>query len=226
MTYAHSVDRWMTPGGHMATFTYRERTNDWNVLSSVNVPGDEYRLPTGLTGWALDIGGHIGAVTVALALDNPDLSVLCIEPIPDNLGIIRENIAWNGLGDRVRLVDGVAGTDPLVTFGGEGEPAEHHAFVGNNQWALTASGAETVMARCYSLAAIIRSLKAASIAFMKIDCEGCEWSFLDSPAIAKVERIVGEWHPPGTVARLRALLERTHDVTLVGEHGFEAVRRA
>lgn len=219
-------DTWITPAGHFATFEYREQTNDWNVLSSVNRPGDEYNLPTGWSGWALDIGAHLGAVSIALALDNPELRVLAVEPLPDNLRLLRLNIDANGLSDRVTIVDGVAGTDPLVTYGGEGPSAEHHGFIGNNEWSLIASGAERLIAQCYSLKGLMAKVKAKRLAFLKIDCEGCEWSFLDTPAIAKVERITGEWHPPGTVARLRALLEGTHDVTLVGEHGFEAVLRA
>lgn len=217
-------DTWTTPGGYHALLAYRPHTNDWNVLNSVNRPGDEYSLPTGLSGWALDIGGHIGAVSIALAYDNPDLRVLCVEPIPENVQLARANIAANGLSERVTILDGAAGTDPLVVYGGTGESAEHHAFVGNNEWSLVASGSQSLTARCYSLTALLRRTKSARIALLKIDCEGCEWSFLADPAIAKVDRIVGEWHPPGTAGRLVGLLP-VHDVTFVGEHGFTAVLR-
>ena len=220
------IGDWTTPSGHAATMEFREGTNDWNVLSSVNRPGNEYDLPTGLAGWALDIGAHLGGVSIALALDNPELRVLAVEPQPDNLRLLHLNIGYNSLTDRITVVDGVAGTDPLVTYGGHGQSAEHHAFIGNNEWSLVASGSETISARCYSLSGLMRRIRAQSIAFMKIDCEGCEWSFLADPAIGKVSRISGEWHPPGIAERLSKLLDPTHVVTFIGDHGFAAVLRA
>lgn len=213
---------WLTPGGHPATFTYRERTNDWNVISSITT-NDEYALPRGLSGWALDIGGHLGGVSIALALDNPGLRVLCVEPLPDNVALARLNIAANGLSERIEVIEGAAGSDGTIAWGGSGESEEHHAFVGNNQWALEAPEHHTTEARCYSLSAFMR--KAKRVAFMKIDCEGCEWSFLADPAVSRVERLAGEWHPPGTRERLFALLNATHEVTWIGEHGFAAVAR-
>jgi len=215
---------WMTPAGHPATFAYRDGTNDWNVINSVTT-NDEYALPTGLSGWALDIGAHLGSVSVALALDNPGLQVLAVEPLEDNLRFLRANIAANGLTERITVIEGVAGTDPLVTFGGRGSSAEHHGFIGNNEWSLVASGAETMTARCWSLAGLIRRVN-GPITFAKIDCEGCEWSFLDTPLVARLQRITGEWHPPGTAERLAGLLVKTHELTFIGEHGFAAVRRA
>lgn len=215
---------WQTPAGHAAQFRYRELTNDWNVISSVTT-GNEYDLPIGLSGWAIDVGAHIGAVTVALALDNPKLHVIAVEPIPDNLFLLAQHIEANGLADRVVVIDGAAGTDGRVVYGGEGESAEHHAFVGNNEWSLAAPGASSLTAQCWSLSAILHRHKVREVAFLKIDCEGCEWSFLADPAIAKVQRIHGEWHPPGTFAQLGGLLP-AHDVQAVGEHGFTAVRRA
>jgi hypothetical protein len=48
------------------------------------------------------------------------------------------------------------------------------------------------------------------IALAKIDCEGCEYPFLSSPAIGQVDRIVGEVHFGSQ--QLRAILEATHEV--------------
>jgi hypothetical protein len=133
----------------------------------------------------------------------------------------------------VFVLQGSAGSDPVVRYGGTGnDPAEHHAFVGNTQFIVDGVPHESVTLACYSLSALMETIP--TLAFLKIDCEGCEWSFLADPAIGRVERIVGEFHPPGrgavgglldVGAALRGLLEPTHDVTTIGEHGFKAVLR-
>ena len=69
------------------------------------------------------------------------------------------------------------------------------------------------------------------IALCKIDCEGGEYGFFDSPDVARIALIVGEWHPNGGGPDdIRRLLEPTHDVTIYphpasGPGNFRAVRR-
>src|SRR5687768_7433602 len=71
---------------------------------------DEYRIrDLKLDGWALDIGAHVGTIALALAVDNPNLSVIAVEPVPDNAALIRQSIAANRLGDRVYLEEAGAG---------------------------------------------------------------------------------------------------------------------
>ncbi|MFN8520718.1 MAG: hypothetical protein U0667_15285 [Chloroflexota bacterium] len=69
--------------------------------------------------------------------------------------------------------------------------------------------------------------EAHGFAWMKVDCEGCEYPFLSSPATIDVAVIVGEHHRG--IDGIRELLD-SHDVELVtGTEGFgtfRAVRRA
>jgi hypothetical protein len=68
-------------------------------------------------------------------------------------------------------------------------------------------------------------------AVCKVDTEGGEWAFLDTPDVGLVDLFVGEWHPVRGKRQgdLVALLAATHDVTfsgpVEGPGGFEAVRR-
>lgn len=216
------IGEWRTPGGHPATFAYRDHTNDWNTLSSTM--NDEYRVPT-LSGVAVDVGGYLGSVGIGLALDNPDLRVWIIEPVPPNQELIEQNIATNGVGDRVTLIRGAVGKGSVdVNFGYRGnEAVEHHQFVGNSTLA-TDEEHETVTYRGITVAALLK--QTGPIDFLKIDTEGAEWAFLGTPALSAVRTIVGEWHPVGghTGADLAALMP-AHEVTLEGEHGFRAVLR-
>lgn len=231
MDYPIRSGEFRTPGGHPVTMLYRDNTNDWNTLTAT-LTQDEYNLPTGLSGHAVDVGGYLGSVGIALALDNPDLRVTIIEPVPANFELIVQNLPPNVAG-RVGVIQSAVGKDKpvLVSWGYSGSEAlEHHAFVGNSTLAddpETASGWDI-----YQPITLDKLTAQHDLAFLKIDCEGGEWDFLDSPALSKVERIVGEAHAVnGHKGKdIYALLTNTHTVSLTGDGdgtcGFVAVRRA
>jgi FkbM family methyltransferase len=233
-----------TPRGQAARCRYRTDTSDWNTLYSA-LNEDEYGLrPLTLTGLALDIGAHIGAVTLGLALDNPDLRVIAVEPVPDNARLLRENVVLNGLKDRVTVIEGAAGRGEVtVWYGYRGsETAEHHAFIGNSSLAYDHGGEnehDEISYWGWTLSALLDlgvdfayiAPDAASLALVKIDNEGGEYDFLADPAVSRCERIVGEWHNVrGHVQTdIASLLGATHVVTFSGPvggpGGFLAVRR-
>src|SRR6185369_11814003 len=119
-----------------------------------------------------DVGGYLGSVGIALAIDNPGLEVTIIEPVPPNADLIERNIAANGVGDRVYVIRGAVGdgTHPVtVAYGYTGdEAAEHHAFVGNSTLGLDHPGETVTYIHPFTLAQI------GERDFMKIDCEGGE----------------------------------------------------
>ena len=235
--YEGAVRVWQTPGGHEATFHYRTNSSDWNTVQSVME--DEYNLPSGLTGWAMDLGAHIGPVTVALALDNPALLILAVEPVPDNVRLLRANIEANGIADRVIVVDGAIaapGDETVpVWYGYRGSVTlEHHAFIGNNGLAYDDGGVaehEERLAPAWSLSRLLDHAGTERVAWLKVDTEGGEWAFLTDPAIARVDVLLGEWHNVrGHVQQdIVDLLGATHRVTfsgpVAGPGGFVAVRR-
>lgn len=229
--YEVVAGQFRTPGGASVTMLYRQGTNDWNTLYA-SLDQDEYKLPSGQSGNALDVGGYLGSVGIALAMDNPGLRVTIVEPVPPNADLIERNIAANGLGDRITLIRGAVGKggEPVdVWYGYRGtEVAEHHAFVGNSSLAYDHGGALDHEERTYTGLGLADFLP---VDFLKIDCEGGEWAFLDSPAVAEVGTIVGEAHSVRgrKGGDITALLAATHDVTLSGDPEgtceFWAVRR-
>jgi FkbM family methyltransferase len=181
-----------TPNGRLVTMAFRQNTNDHNTLNA-SMTEDEYGFRgRSVSGHAVDVGGYLGSVGIGMALDNPDLRVTIVEPVPGNAELIRRNIALNELEDRVSLIEGACSgdRDPVtVWFGYRGnETAEHHAFVGNSTLAYDDSGElahETVTYDPITLADL------APIDFLKIDCEGGEWSILPGTTVPV---IVGEAH--------------------------------
>ncbi len=214
------TDTWTTPGGRAVRMTFRDDTSDWNTISSI-LTHDEYGLPR-TPGTFVDVGAHVGAWAVGVAVDNPGSTVLAIEPLPENADLIRRNAAQNDVA--VAVLESAAERDgpsvARIRYGAtEGEFARQHEFIGGAVWQEDPT-ARVIDVMAVPLSAVIREYGWVDV--LKIDCEGCEWAFLDSPYLRWVRRIVGEYHPRGEgpfPARLRALLEPTHDVD-VGEDDF------
>lgn len=234
IAYGLTTQNFRTPHGRPVSITYRHDTNDYNTVFST-LDMDEYKLPKGLTGTAVDVGGYLGTVGIALAMDNLDLRVVIVEPVPPNAELCRVNVANNDVGDRVEVHEAAVGKGGEVVevwYGYRGsESLEHHAFVGNSTLAYDEMviGHESVIYSGISLASLVKEY--GPLSFVKIDTEGAEWAFLDSPAVKDVETFVGEWHPvrDHTQGDMLALLDKTHVVTFdgpqAGPGGFRAVRR-
>ena len=231
--YPPAVGEFRTPRGKVATMHYRANTNDWNVLSSA-LTEDEYGLrEISASGHALDIGAHIGGVVVGLALDNLDLCVTAVEPVPDNARLLWANVDANGLRDRVKVITGAAGHGEVtVWYGYSGsETAEHHAFIGNSSLAYDHGGGNDPESVTYTGLTLRELADDRPVSLLKIDNEGGEYDFLADPAVDLCGIILGEWHNvrghvQGDVADL---LRKTHSVTFTGPvdgpGGFTAVLR-
>lgn len=224
-----------TPNGRPVIVYVREGTNDWNTaFASLNE--DEYGLRgREVRGLAVDIGGYLGTVSIALLVDNPSLRVVCVEPVPENADLIERNAQANDVADRLTLIRGAVGKGEVTVRyayqGGENEL--HHAFVGNSTITAPTAEHKTAVYPGLSIADIAGD---QDVAFLKIDCEGGEFAFLDDPDVSRLAYIVAEWHnvpfPDGTTGsqdRIRALLEPTHVVSFSGPQdgpgGFTATRR-
>jgi FkbM family methyltransferase len=182
------------PGYGPVSMTVREGTNDENICRSILVE-DEYRIrPLRLAGTALDIGAHIGAASVLLAVLNPELRIIAVEPIPPNLDLLRENIDRNRIADRVEVLDGAAGRGKVrVAWNWRGDPsAVHHRFIGNQHFS-SGTPHDTVTVRGYTLRQLVW-LAGGAVSFLKIDAEGAERTWLRGPALRRVGIIAGEWH--------------------------------
>lgn len=202
------------PHGGTVRMEVRPDTNDWNVCYSI-ITEDEYKLPPVLSGVALDIGAHIGACTAALLELNPTLRVVAVEPIPENIELLRTNTAKYG--DRAIIVEGAAGKGPqTIRYGytGKEEFARVHRFIGN-QYMPDDVGYDEITVPGFTLSELVNQY--GEISFLKIDCEGCEHAFLDDPAIDQVARLSGEFHAGPRVEIRHEKPERTVKRTDPGE---------
>lgn len=199
-----------SPGGHPYIMIVRPGTSDANTVLSCSGQHDEYSLPRELEGWLLDIGAHIGAAAVPLLLDNPRAHLLAVEALPENVALLHQNLARNGVEDRALLVHAAAGTPPgeelALGYGTDGT----HEYIGSP---AGSSSARTVLVKGASLRGLMLLRGPAEdepFTWAKLDCEGCEYGVLASPWVVALRHIKGEVHRGW--APLLELLEPTHDV--------------
>lgn len=229
---------WKTPAGNPVQMTYRRDTTDWNTVSACLANpygdnGDEYHLPRGLSGWALDLGAHIGSVTVGLLIDNPDIRVLAIEAVPENVDLIRTNLDLNGLADRAIVwhAAGWSKSGPMTVeydYSGD-DTALNHRFIGSVSPWLADAPRRYAPVEGVTLADALKVTDGAGFAWVKTDCEGCEHPFFRGAGLKKVGIIEGEWHRrDGSPEDFAERLGKTHIVTWaegIGGGPFKAVPR-
>jgi FkbM family methyltransferase len=197
-----------SPKGNEVQMFCRDGTSDENICRLVSTK-DEYQLGgRDFNGVAIDIGAHIGTVTVPLLIDNPGLIAVAIEPVPENLEILRRNIRLNGLRERTTVLPVAAGIDGVapISTGWKGR----HRHVGNLG---DGEPEHTEQVISMSFDTIRQGIGVETIALLKLDCEGCEWDVLADPTIWRAEVIVGEFH--GNLRggdRVRDLLADSHRV--------------
>jgi FkbM family methyltransferase len=226
-----------TPYGRYAA---REDTNDSALVRGILDGEYPFERLTGLSGWAIDVGAHIGIVSVALATLNPDLRIVAVEALPENAEVLRENVILNGLRDRVFVEEAAASDEDEykaeavipITYGWSHADNQPDTYMVENRYIGGMVGpndsSRTAMCNALSLGGIVAKYAMDTVALLKIDCEGCEWFFLRSPALRRVQRIVGEMHigKNGSAKSLRAMLRGftvTMDDSLVVAV-FEATR--
>lgn len=218
-----------TPRGNPAKLGARAQTSDLAVIGSTfrGVAGsglvDEYGLAeTWIGGRFVDVGAHVGAVTVAVLLDNPDATALCVEPIPENISVIAANLAANGLGDRATILPGAVGTNRISYMHEGSETASTNRYIGN----LNVSpmrGTERITVRQITLSELLPCVA------MKVDCEGGEWALFADPRITEIPLVFGEYHGKPGAEGVLAVFGKTHRVTFsdmgLSTGNFRAVAR-
>lgn len=207
---------WRTPNGRPIRLYIREGdTSDHAVVDGIM--DGEYGKPLGLNGIAVDVGAHIGSWAIATAIDNPNMAVVAIEAVYENVLMAQRNVRLNDLEQRVSVLYRAASSsnhDVRIKYGYRGsEFASTNRYIGD----LLRPGNEVPGVNHYEiqtvqgirLSRLFRILK-EDVRLMKIDCEGCEWQFLKSPHVRRVHEIVGEFHGPE--ADLEGLLATTHEI--------------
>lgn len=168
----------------------------------------------------IDLGGHIGVFTLLAAKQvGPQGRVITCEPGPDNLPLLRKNVAANGLSN-VKVL-GVAVGD---------KEGSAQLFIAD-RWSDNAlantifpsPGRKRVTVPMRTLDAIVAEERLSRIDLLKIDVEGAELIILAGAraALAMTKHVVMELHPgladPGQAKK--ALEDQGFSCTVSSESG-------
>lgn len=193
-----------------------------NLLREI-VQDDVYRFrqaPRVRGGTVIDLGANIGIFSLH-ALDSGAARVVAVEPFPDNLEMLRENIEASGATGRVAVVDAACvGWHQELAMACAGA----QAFCAPNvDWMRRALGQEGPAPRVstVTLRELLVLHDIATAAFLKVDIEGMEVEVItDTPneELARIDHIAieVEAHPPGALGRLVEHLAETHHVEVLG----------
>lgn len=198
--------------GRAFTLHVRGGTLDAAIFEQVLCEGSEYRLPVDTQPKVIfDVGANIGAAAVYFAARYPEAKVYCFEPLPENIELLRKNVA--PFGDRVTVVPmGLAETAGSFDYNRSDDPAN---FGGGTFHHVGCVNSNTVQLPVTTLADFCRENRIDQIDVMKIDTEGAEASVIagtPTELLADVRVVLGELHGVDDWKVLRALTP-THDLS-------------
>ena len=190
--------RWLLYRHRPPHWQLRPGTLDARLFRHVVIE-NEYQLPPlGRSAVCLDIGAHIGSFALA-ALRRGAGKVLCVEPEPNNLALLRHNLApYPQVEILAAAVWPQAGTVRLhnpVDLRNTGA-CQVQAFALTTDQA--ASGSAVVSVPAVALDDLL--LRLGQVQLVKLDCEGAEWPLLEAATQwQRVQAICGEYHLPPLV---------------------------
>lgn len=224
----------VTLGVNNRHFRLRPGTSDREIAFGVygcydyDVPD---RLPPGTIG--IDVGAHIGSFT-GLMIDSGAGFVVAVEPQSENFTLAMSHLAYDIEGGVVDLRRAalwappagrpiVIGTAPTAHDGGVNSGG-HESRTSVSRTPVVADGEVVVASETLDdiVESIRRDVSVDGPIWLKLDCEGAEWSILETAhCLDQIDVIVGELHLDlgGSSDRLDAVVE------LLESWGFDVLVR-
>lgn len=192
-----------TPPGAVAKIVAREATASYALHEMEFEPGDI----------VIDIGAHVGVMSIYLAKKRPDLQVYAFEPHPLNYLNLLRNIKANGLQNVYAFNTAVSADGRELTLAGDYTQNTGGMGLCNTR----DEHAERVIVQSKSIADVFALVASTQIGLLKIDCEGAEYEVLgaamEQGLLDTVDRLVGEFHVPrGQPEFAQQLLEQVNAI--------------
>lgn len=207
-----------TKSGKKHSVLCRDGTSDWNTITAA-LEQDEYHLHSHALKpgqIAIDIGSHIGGVSLLLA--GMGLQVYSVEALPANAKLQKKNLAMNGFSHNVRVlhraIAGKTGQHTKIYYGSTAEEVgRHHEFIGTSAaFPHFFAKGRSALVETISVDELFRKFQIEHCALLKIDVEGAEWEAMSAVSPKtwdKIDIFLGEWHSFGDFRSRRQMLELT-----------------
>ncbi len=174
----------------------------------------------------VDIGGYIGETAIFFAQKGAK-RVFCVEPAPDNLVLLNQNVSQSSLGDRIVVIEAaVLSRDGKVSFYTDQShyPSFHVAQFHEFMRRYLSEGAVTNV-KAMSFDKLLAYTGLEEVDLVKLDCEGAEYDILlNTPdsVLRQVCRYIIEYHngPDSLMKRLESLGYKVKDKFRGGQMGL------
>jgi FkbM family methyltransferase len=198
--YSDKLPRQLRVNEYLITFRYPKPIGTIRLLLRSNEGADNfvhsevfeheyYRLPlAGCPTTILDLGANVGFTAVYFARLYPKASIACVEPIPQNVRVLRKNLMLNSIPATVFAVAAHSSDGTLHM------ELDSRAF-GHKPATAETPPERTLEVKSLSIPTIIRELGWPRIDLLKIDVEGHERVLLSDPEwLEHVESLCIECH--------------------------------
>ena len=151
----------------------------------------------------LDLGANIGLATLFFHCKYPNAQIACLEPVPENFGLLDQNIQLNKVGARV-FHAAAAIEDGFVNME-LGAESGHHKVANISEENASQNRIFRIPSLCIST--VLSLLKWERVNLMKIDIEGYESILLtrNSDWLEKVDAICMEYHKECSGSELKKI---------------------
>lgn len=150
----------------------------------------------------VDVGAHVGYTSIFLAAQNPELIVVGCEPLEESCSTAKKNVALNAhLSHRIFIHNyGLSDRSENLTIQSEIAHRTRSSVV-IDRARRPYSKVEYLPIEVRRASEVINEIASANFAkdlWIKMDCEGCEYSVIqdlgNSGAIEQVKGMLLEWH--------------------------------
>ncbi len=195
---AHTLDIEDDACGGVAKIIMREVVDSYKLDGFTAQDGDVI----------LDIGAHVGIVSIYLAKCWPGTRIYAFEPVRENFANLERNV-------KVNAVTNVKAFRLAVS--GNGRPLRLRGNMSQNSGGVSAYAGGNGRARkvkSVTLKQIFTNLEIDRCKLLKIDCEGAEYEILESAGelLSKVDYLVGEFHTSSRLAQMGYSPQRLLDL--------------
>ncbi len=178
------------PSGGVSKIVCREARNDYDLDSIPFTPGDT----------VLDLGAHVGVISIYLAKKHPEIKIIAYEPVPENYHRLLRNIEANGAQNVVAVNKAVTGDGRQITL--VGDVSDNSGAV--SSWVCFPEKIENIVfADSVTLAEIFREHAIERCKLLKVDIEGGEYEVLASAGelLKRVDYLRLETHENEALAK-------------------------
>jgi FkbM family methyltransferase len=150
---------------------------------------------------AVDVGAHIGGVSVILATLHPEIRIVAYEPSSSNFAMLCENLRENGITNVTPVRQAVMGERGTLTLTWNAK-ATAGSTVGLSdaaRRAREAGGWSSEVVECVTLDDVFAAHGIDRCSWLKLDCESAEWGIAAKTGVLdRVDRMALELHLPAS----------------------------